>query len=611
MDMNNQRHKNLATAMKQKNWIENISFSDLFQEFNDNDNNINYENKIIGYVEPNVSKTLSSNTSICSKPKILNNNKKMTSKFEDDRIYCIRIKCNEIKRWVFYNADKYKYPNKDNMLDMYDIMNTAAEIAMMRIRYNIKLNYDQSLQMDNYTNNKCNHLCNRNCYPMNIIDVTLACNRVKKKINIETTLKKYSSTKHVYVCNQFKIHLCSDEKCVNSVIDYHVNKTGSKICQITGVTREFLSHFDENLKFTYYNQDAQCDNSNKRSVFSTMNNIFLMDMISRVKKSYDIIQSNGIITPKNRLSYTNKKHRKKKKSTTTMRKSSSSRSKKSKRMKIWKDTPMSIVNINSTDKPKFNGSTKEGKMKMRLRSFDYIMKHVERILKDGPIDPAKDTKFIPMLFLKRPLYNSILYSEVKYTAHLKMISGKDTIGDKIINECVRICKDLCPGKKRIKILSAVAFERIKSQIKKGEKYVESCIDSKKPIDSAVLSSISGYNPLDSSQIMTEEFPEWALLDVIETVLMLRRMCIKSPYMKFIKSPAINVTNHIIATLFLMTTGIRIGNKDIIHPHILISTPGYVVDESDLNKYGYSRKDATKGLKSIKAGLNFLSKVQPL
>ena len=341
------------------------------------------------------------------------------------------------------------------------------------------------------------------------------------------------------------------------------------------------------------------------------NNFFLMDLISFMETNHASIMAGDIITPSNRLSSVIKKKRRKRKATTTMRKSSSNRSKKSKRLKRWRGKTIDVTGYNSTDKLKFNGTTKYGKMKMRMRSFDYIMKNVTRIVSTMKVDIRHDSKFLPMTFLMRKPYSEVLKKNPSYITHMNMISGKDTIVDKIIKECVRVCKDLCPGAKRIKIMSVVAFERITTQMKKAEKYVESCIKGKKPMDHSKLNSIVGYNPLDCSQIMTEVLPEWVLMDVISTVLRLRKLCIASPYMKLSKSPAINVTNHIIATLYLMASGLRIKGKDIVYPHILLSIPGYLADERDLNKYGYSRNDVTNGLKSINAGLNYLSKVQPL
>jgi len=599
--MSNKRHEQLLMLMKKKDWMDHINISDLMEEFDDD---CSYPTQ--KQIKDN--KKINSDNKFLSKKRF--SNKNVTSSYEDSRIYKIRTRCKKIKRSIFSNADVKKYPDKEELLILYEIMKTASEIAMTRIQYNIHPNDSIEYDIEKYSKKWSKHYCSPDCAPLNILHATKRRNKTDYRNNYELIKRKYSSTLDVYMCNHFKVHVCSEEKCVDYIIDTNGRKVGAKRCKITGITREFVSHFNENLKFTYYDLDSKCEDDSA-SLRSMNNNFFLMDLISFMEKYHRSIMDGDIITSSNRLSSVIKKKRRKKKATTTMRKSSSNRSKKSKRLKRWRMKTIDVTKYNSTDKLKFNGTTKDGKMKMRLRSFDYIMKNVTRIVSTMKLDIRHDPKFLPMMFLVKAPYSDVLKTNHSYIKHMNMISGKDTIVDKIINECVRVCKDLCPGEKRIKIMSVVAFERIKSQMKKAERFVESCIKSKKPIDSSKLNSIVGYNPLDCPQIMTEVLPEWGLMDVIKTVLHLRKLCIKSPYMKLSKSPAINVTNHIIATMYLMVTGLRIKGKDIVYPHILLSIPGYLVDERDLNKYGYSRNDVTNGLKSIKAGLNYLSKVQPL
>ena len=233
--MTNERHEKLLMIMKRKDWMDHINISDLMEEFNDD---CSYQKPI------KTNEKIKSGNKILSKKRF--SNKNVSSSYEDNRIYKIRTRCKKIKRSIFSNADIKKYPDKEKLLNLYEVMKTASEIAMTRIQYNIYPNDSKEYNIEKYSKKFSNHHCSLDCTPLNILQVRKRRNNKEHRMNHESIQLKYSSTLNVYACNHFKVQVCAEDKCADYVIDTKGRKVGAKRCKITVIIREFVSHFNQN-----------------------------------------------------------------------------------------------------------------------------------------------------------------------------------------------------------------------------------------------------------------------------------------------------------------------------------------------------------------------------
>lgn len=532
--MNEHTNKWLSNAMKKKDWFTNgnINLSDMFSE----------------------TKTMT----------IPSNN---SNKMEDPRISKIRDNLLSIKRYIFSNCDPSKYFEKDDYTFLYDVLNCASRILMRKI-------YISPLSINIKKSDQYNHICSRDCCPQNS---TILMFDKKKYLN------------EIYVCNNGFIHICSEDRCKSTIL----NKNHR--CIITGIEREFLRHFNKDLKFTYYDIEANNGFDGKRTRFK--NDFTVIALTKYLKTIQHNISHGKIITTVDKLAVSGKKRKRVRKSHITLRKPRIKRGRKISTNRI----------IHKNDK-----LSKRNKMMGRMKNFKTICNNVDILYKNRRIESEKDIKTMLTTFIRYPEFKA-LSDDINAPGKEKLLIGlsnnytQSSDCQSLVAQTINIAKDLCPGRKRFVIFTSIHAENVKANLKLLEKYFVNQFKSNRGIDPYYISSLMEMKPRHNSQLLFPPMSNWVLEDIISTVIRLRDLCIQSPYMKLEKSKAINLTNHIVATMYLM----KYGYSNIVLPHIMLSMDGYLIDQNDLNKFNYGRPDQTDGLRTIMSCINSLSKIKPV